>query len=61
MVAKPTRKPDRNPSQYTLPAWLIKRVRIEAATRGVRPCVVVEEILTDRFRKDRSTPLAAAS
>ena len=34
---------------YRLPNWLAVAVKVEAAERGVRPHVVVEEILTARL------------
>lgn len=46
--------PGKDYARYLLPADLIRRIRVEAAERGVWPNIVVEELLTKSLR-DNST------
>lgn len=58
-----TAKPQKVQAQYRLPETLYKRVKVEAAHRGVRPCDLVEQVLTDglnRRPRPESEPAAAS-
>lgn len=60
-TTKPRRPKGKAHAQYLLPEELVKRIRVEAAERGVWPAVVVEERVNESYDNRPFQPADAAS
>lgn len=60
-MPKTAKRAEKVSGQYQLPRDLVIKVKVEAAHRGLRPCELVEQVLTDGLSRRREPEPAAAS